>query len=78
MTKRELKSQPTWRDVKDKLAAFDRIALVDLIHHLYAADQSNQAFLHARPRRGRVGAVQGNPRALALARSVAQSGHVRV
>jgi hypothetical protein len=48
MTKRELKSQPTWTDVKDKLAAFDRTALVDLIHRLYAADQSNQAFLHAR------------------------------
>jgi hypothetical protein len=30
MTKRELKSQPTWTDVKDKLAAFDRTALVDL------------------------------------------------
>jgi hypothetical protein len=48
MTERELKSQPTWTDVKDKLAAFDRTALVDLIHRLYAADQSNQAFLHAR------------------------------
>lgn len=48
MTKREAKSQPTWTDVKDRLAAFDRTALVDLIHHLYAADKSNQAFLHAR------------------------------
>ena len=48
MTKRESKSQPTWTDVKDKLGAFDRTALVDLIHHLYAADQSNRAFLHAR------------------------------
>lgn len=48
MTKRESKSGPTWTDVKAKLAAFDRTALVDLIHHLYAADQGNQAFLHAR------------------------------
>lgn len=48
MMKRELKSQPTWTDVKARLAAFDRTALVDLIHHLYAADQSNQAFIHAR------------------------------
>ncbi len=48
MMKRKAKSQPTWTDVKDKLVAFDRTALVDLIHHLYAADKSNQAFLHAR------------------------------
>src|SRR5208283_2681999 len=31
-----------------KLAAFDRGALLDLIHHLYAAHKDNQAFLHAR------------------------------
>jgi len=48
MMKREAKSQPTWTDVKDKLAAFERTALVDLIHHLYAAHKDNQAFLHAR------------------------------
>ena len=48
MTKRESKSQPSWTDVKAKLAAFDRAALVDLIHHLYAAHKDNQAFLHAR------------------------------
>jgi hypothetical protein len=48
MTKRESKPQPSWTDVKDKLAAFDRAALVDLIHHLYAAHKDNQAFLHAR------------------------------
>lgn len=48
MMKRAAKSQPTWTDVKDKLAAFDRTALVDLIHHLYAAHKDNQAFLHAR------------------------------
>lgn len=46
--KRAAKSQPTWTDVKGTLAAFDRTALVDLIHRLYAADKSNQTFLHAR------------------------------
>jgi len=48
MTKRESKMEPTWTDVKAKLAAFDRPALLDLIHHLYAAHKDNQAFLHAR------------------------------
>ena len=48
MTKREPKSQPTWTDVKAKLAVFDRPALLDLLHHLYAAHKDNQAFLHAR------------------------------
>ena len=48
MTKRESKSQPTWTDVKTKLAAFDRSALLDLLHHLYAAHKDNQLFLHAR------------------------------
>ena len=48
MTKREPKSQPTWTDVKAKLAAFDRTALLDLLHHLYTAHKDNQAFLHAR------------------------------
>jgi hypothetical protein len=48
MPKRESKSQPTWTDVKAKLAAFDRAALLDLLHHLYAAHKDNQAFLHAR------------------------------
>jgi hypothetical protein len=48
MTKREPKSQPTWTDVKAQLAAFDRTALLDLLHHLYAAHEDNRAFLHAR------------------------------
>jgi len=48
MKKRESKTEPTWTDVKAKLAAFDRTALLDLIHHLYAAHRDNQAFLHAR------------------------------
>src|SRR6266852_5497296 len=48
MTKREPKSQTTWTDVKAKLAAFDRAALLDLLHHLYAAHKENQMFLHSR------------------------------
>ena len=48
MAKRQSKSQTTWANVKAKLAAFDRGALLDLIHHLYAAHRDNQAFLHAR------------------------------
>lgn len=48
MTKPQSKTQPTWTDVKAKLAVFDRPALLDLLHHLYAAHKDNQAFLHAR------------------------------
>jgi hypothetical protein len=48
MTRQQSKSQPTWTDVKAKLAAFDRPALLDLVHDLYAAHKDNQAFLHAR------------------------------
>jgi hypothetical protein len=48
MARRQSKSQTTWADVKAKLAALDRTALLDLIHHFYAAHKANQAFLHAR------------------------------
>jgi hypothetical protein len=48
MEKRQSKSTPTWAAVKTKLADFDRAALLDLVHSLYAAHQHNQAFLHAR------------------------------
>src|SRR5216684_7656466 len=48
MAKHQSKSQPTWAAVKAKLAAFDRAALLELIHHLYAARKDNRAFLHAR------------------------------
>jgi hypothetical protein len=48
MTKRESQSQPTWTDIKAKLDAFDRTALMDLLHHLYSSHKDNQAFLHAR------------------------------
>ena len=42
------KSQPTWTDVKTKLASFDRTALLRLIQDLYAAHKDNRIFLHAR------------------------------
>ena len=47
-TKRPSKSQPTWTDVKAKLADFDRPALLGLIQSLYSAHKDNQTFLHAR------------------------------
>ena len=40
--------QPTWANVKAKLACFDRMGLIGLIQDLYAADKDNQRFLHAR------------------------------
>jgi hypothetical protein len=48
MAKRQPKPTPTWVDVKAKLASFDRGALLALLQHLYAADERNRAFLHAR------------------------------
>jgi phage-related protein len=48
MTKRHPQSQPTWTDVKAKLANLDRIGLTGLIRDLYAAHKDNQTFLHAR------------------------------
>ena len=48
MAKRKPKLQPTWTDVKGKLADFDRAALLGLIQSLYAAHKENQTFLHAR------------------------------
>jgi hypothetical protein len=45
---RSKKSQPSWTDVKAKLADFDRVGLIGLIQDLYAANKDNQAFLHAR------------------------------
>jgi hypothetical protein len=48
MAKNRSKSQPTWTDVKAKLAEFDRTALLSLIQSLYAAHKDNQTFLHAR------------------------------
>jgi hypothetical protein len=48
MTKRHPRSQPTWTDVKAKLAGLDRINLMGLIQDLYAAHKDNQTFLHTR------------------------------
>lgn len=48
MAKHKPKSQPTWTDVKAKLAEFDRAALLGLIQSLYSAHKDNQMFLHSR------------------------------
>jgi hypothetical protein len=48
MAKPKPKSQPTWTDLKAKLADFDRAALLGLIQNLYAAHKDNQTFLHTR------------------------------
>jgi len=48
MARIKSKSQPTWSDVKAKLAPFDRIGLLGLVPDLYAASKENQMFLHAR------------------------------
>jgi hypothetical protein len=48
MIKRQSKPQPTWIDVKAKLASFDRTGLLALVQDLYAAHKDNQTFLHAR------------------------------
>jgi hypothetical protein len=48
MVKRQSKSQPTWTEVKSKLASLNRTGLLGLIQDLYAAHQDNQTFLHAR------------------------------
>ena len=46
MINRPSKSQPTWIDVKAKLAPFDRTGLLSLVQDLYAAHKDNQVFLH--------------------------------
>jgi hypothetical protein len=48
MARTQSKSQPSWTDVKGKLATFDRAGLLSLIQDLYAASKENQMFLHAR------------------------------
>jgi hypothetical protein len=48
MGARQSKSQPSWTDVKAKLASFDQKGLLGLIQDLYAANKENQTFLHAR------------------------------
>ena len=48
MTRRHPRSQPTWTDVKAKLAGLDRTNLMGLVQDLYAAHKDNQTFLHTR------------------------------
>src|SRR5690242_16997483 len=48
MEERVAKSKPTWADVRSKLAGFDRAALLNVLQDLYAVDDGNRAFLHAR------------------------------
>lgn len=42
------KNSASWRDVKARLADFDRAGLLGLLQNLYVANKDNQAFLHAR------------------------------
>ncbi|WP_372528390.1 hypothetical protein [Piscinibacter sp.] len=42
------KANPSWIDVKAKLAEVDSAGLLGLLQDLYAASKDNQAFLHAR------------------------------
>jgi hypothetical protein len=48
MARRQPQSQPTWTDVKAKLAGFDMLGLLGLIQDLYATHKDNRTFLHAR------------------------------
>jgi hypothetical protein len=48
MARTKSQSQPTWTDVKAKLAHFDRAGLLGLIQSLYAANQESRMFLHTR------------------------------
>lgn len=48
MAKRQPKAELTWKEVKAKLAGFDRAALLAVLQDLYAAAEGNRAFLHAR------------------------------
>ena len=48
MARRLAKSKLRWAEVKTHLASFDRAALLGMLQDLYAADERNRAFLHAR------------------------------
>lgn len=48
MSKPKSKSSAAWSQVKAKITALDRAAVLGLLHDLYAASKDNQAFLHAR------------------------------
>jgi hypothetical protein len=45
---RKRRAEPTWSDIKAKLADFDRHGLVSLIADLYAASNDNRTLLHTR------------------------------
>jgi hypothetical protein len=45
---RTSQGQPSWGDIKTKLAAFDRKGLLGLVQDLYEASTANRRFLHAR------------------------------
>jgi hypothetical protein len=44
----EKSTLPSWKAVKAALQSFDRTGLLGLVQDLYAVDQNNKAFLHAR------------------------------
>jgi hypothetical protein len=44
----EKSTLPSWKAVKAALQSFDRAGLLGLVQDLYAADEDNKAFLHAR------------------------------
>jgi hypothetical protein len=46
--KKRQKSKPSWSDIKNKLADFDRAGLMQLVADLYAFSKDNQTFMHAR------------------------------
>ncbi len=46
--KKKPKTRPSWSDVKTKLSEFDRAGLLALVQDLYALNQTNRSFLHAR------------------------------
>ncbi len=48
MARRDSASEPTWTDVKRKLAALDSKVLLKLLQDLYAANPDNRAFLNTR------------------------------
>jgi hypothetical protein len=45
-TKKTPKTNPSWSDVKTKLADFGRAGLLGLVQGLYASSKDNKAFLH--------------------------------
>lgn len=63
---RRPKKSSTWRDVKDKVAGFDKAGLIQLVSDLYALNRENQAFMHARFSLG-VDALQGYKRRISVA-----------